>query len=69
VIVAGRKSPFSLYREDYASFGQMDIYDQTDAEGFINLFGLPLKVEALLALEGRMVSEYAQPDYALFKRD
>ncbi len=69
VIIAGRKSPFSLYREDYASFGQMDIYDQTDAEGFINLFGLPLKVEALLALEGRKTSEYAQPDYALFKRD
>ncbi len=69
VIIAGRKSPFSLYREDYASFGQMDIYDQTDAEGFIHLFGLPLKVQALLALEGGETGAYAQPDYAAFKRD
>ncbi len=69
IIIAGRKSPFSLYREDYASFGQMDIYDQTDAEGFINLFGLPLKVQAMLALEGGDESEYEQPDYSQFKRD
>jgi argininosuccinate synthase len=69
VIIAGRKSPYSLYREDYASFGQMDIYDQTDAEGFINLFGLPLKVEAMLALEGGKESDYEQPDYTAFKRD
>ncbi|MBN2470428.1 MAG: argininosuccinate synthase [Anaerolineae bacterium] len=69
IIIAGRKSPYSLYREDYASFGQMDIYDQTDAEGFINLFGLPLKVEAMLALEGGDESEYDQPDYTAFKRD
>lgn len=69
IIIAGRKSPYSLYREDYASFGQMDIYDQTDAEGFINLFGLPLKVEAMLSLEGGMDSDYQQPDYSLFKRD
>ena len=69
IIVAGRKSPYSLYREDYASFGQMDIYDQTDAEGFINLFGLPLKVQAMLSLEGGDDSDYDQPDYTLFKRD
>ncbi len=69
VIVAGRKSPYSLYREDYASFGQMDIYDQTDAEGFINLFGLPLKVQALLEMEGHRESGYEQVDYGLFKRD
>jgi argininosuccinate synthase len=69
VIIAGRKSPYSLYREDYASFGQMDIYDQTDAEGFIQLFGLPLKVEAMLALEGGEESDYLQPDYTAFKRD
>ncbi|GAB4527368.1 MAG: argininosuccinate synthase [Anaerolineae bacterium] len=69
VIVAGRKSPYSLYREDYASFGQMDIYDQTDAEGFIQLFGLPMKVEAMLGIEGGGVSRYRQPDYTAFKRD
>lgn len=46
--VAGRKSPFSLYREDLATFGADVIYNQQDAEGFINLFGLPLKVQGLL---------------------
>lgn len=65
----GRKSLFSLYREDFATFGQDDVYDQKDAEGFINLFGLPLKVEALIALEGTGVSSYRQPDYSKFKRD
>ncbi|HID86711.1 MAG TPA: argininosuccinate synthase, partial [Anaerolineae bacterium] len=69
VMVVGRKSPLSLYREDYASFGQMDIYDQRDAEGFINLFGLPMKVAALLALEGKGPSPYRAPDYTRFKRD
>jgi len=48
--VVGRKSPFSLYREDYATFGKDAVYNQKDAEGFINLFGLPLKVRALVDL-------------------
>jgi argininosuccinate synthase len=48
VIVVGRKSPFSLYREDFATFGEDDVYNQKDAEGFINCFGLPLKVNAIL---------------------
>jgi argininosuccinate synthase len=69
VIVTGRKSPYSLYREDYASFGQMDIYNQQDAEGFIHLFGLPNKVEAMLAIDGEGHSYYRQPDYGKFKRD
>ncbi len=69
VIVTGRRSAKSLYREDYASFGQMDIYNQQDAEGFIHLFGLPNKVEALLALDGGGVSPYRQPDYNKIKRD
>jgi argininosuccinate synthase len=68
-IIAGRKSPFSLYREDYASFGHMDIYDQTDAEGFIRMIGLPMKVEAMLNIEGTGQSRYRQPDYTRFKRD
>ena len=51
VQVAGRRSPFSLYREDLATFGQDAVYNQKDAEGFINLFGLPLKVQALTARE------------------
>ncbi len=69
VITVGRKSPFSLYREDYASFGEEDVYDQKDAEGFIQLYGLPLKVEALLGIDGGGKSRYRQPDYSKFKRD
>jgi len=68
-MVTGRKSPYSLYREDYASFGHMDIYDQTDAKGFINMIGLPMKVEAMLNVEGTGQSRYRQPDYTRFKRD
>ena len=68
IISAGRKSPFSLYREDFATFGQEDVYDQSDAEGFIHLFGLTLKVRAL---NGLPVSgmDIPKPDYSRFKRD
>lgn len=69
IIIAGRKSPHSLYREDYASFGEEDVYNQQDAQGFIQLFGLPLKVEALLAIEGTGDTRYRTPDYSRFKRD
>jgi argininosuccinate synthase len=69
IIIAGRKSPFSLYREDYASFGEEDVYNQKDAQGFIQLFGLPLKVESLLAIDGGEESRYRKPDYSKFKRD
>jgi argininosuccinate synthase len=69
IIIAGRKSPFSLYREDYASFGEEDVYNQQDAHGFIQLFGLPLKVESLLAIDGGDESRYRRPDYSKFKRD
>ncbi len=48
ISVAGRWSEFSLYREDLATFGADAVYNQRDAEGFINLFGLPLKVQGLL---------------------
>jgi len=69
ITVAGRKSPHSLYREDYASFGEEDVYNQQDAHGFIQLFGLPLKVEAMLDIEGTGDSRYRIPDYSRFKRD
>ncbi|MBI5958339.1 MAG: argininosuccinate synthase [Chloroflexi bacterium] len=69
IILAGRKSPFSLYREDYASFGHMDIYDQQDAKGFINMIGLPMKVDAMLSIDGTGKSRYREPDYTHFKRD
>ena len=46
IIPAGMTSPYSLYSEDLATFDDSD-YDQKDAQGFINLWGLPTKVEAL----------------------
>ncbi|MDR0223338.1 MAG: argininosuccinate synthase [Oscillospiraceae bacterium] len=51
IINAGVTSPHTLYSEDFASFGEDDVYNHKDAEGFINLFGLPLKVKALLDKE------------------
>ena len=68
IISAGRKSPFSLYREDFATFGQEDVYDQSHAEGFIRLYGLSMKVRAL---NGLPVSglDMPKPDYSKFKRD
>jgi argininosuccinate synthase len=48
IIVDGRTSPNSLYWEDLATFGADTVYNQKDAEGFINLYGLPIKVQALL---------------------
>ncbi len=47
MINAGVWSPYSLYSEDLASFGESD-YDQTDSAGFINLYGLPIKVQAIV---------------------
>lgn len=45
---AGVKSDYSLYNEEYVTFGEDAVYDQKDATGFINLMGLPLKVRALM---------------------
>lgn len=49
--VAGRKAKRSLYREDLATFGEDQVYDQKDSEGFIKLLGLPLWVEAMVDKE------------------
>mgnify|MGYP000877260093 CR=1 FL=1 len=45
---AGVKSPYSLYDPELSTFSRDEVYNQRDAEGFINLFGLPLKVRALM---------------------
>jgi argininosuccinate synthase len=45
---AGVTSPYSLYSEAFATFDKDEVYNQNDAEGFINLFGLPIKVKAIL---------------------
>ncbi|CAI0446398.1 unnamed protein product [Linum tenue] len=48
VSVVGRTSPHSLYRQDISSFENGQIYDQADAAGFIRLYGLPMRVRAML---------------------
>jgi argininosuccinate synthase len=45
---AGATSPYSLYHEGFATFGHFELYDHKDAQGFIKLFGLPLKVRAMM---------------------
>jgi argininosuccinate synthase len=65
--IAGVKSPYSLYREDLATFGADQVYNQRDAEGFINLFGLPIQVEALLNLGPGAAP--AKPEEAQYMRD
>ena len=51
IIKAGTTSPYSLYNESLASFTTGDLYDHSDATGFITLFGLPLKVRAMKLME------------------
>ena len=46
ITAAGSSSPYSLYSEELSTFDEDDIYNQADAEGCINLFGLPMKVVA-----------------------
>lgn len=48
IILNGMTSDYSLYSEDFSTFDEDSVYNQKDAEGFINLFGLPIKIEALL---------------------
>ncbi len=49
LMVVSRSSPCSLYREEFATFGHSQVYDHTDAAGFIRLFGLPSKVQAMMS--------------------
>ncbi len=53
IMSAGAKSPYSLYHEGFVTFGRDEVYNQKDAEGFINLFGLPLKIRALMQQEAK----------------
>lgn len=48
IIPAGSESPYSLFSEELCTFGRDEVYNQKDAEGFINLFGLPMKVQAMM---------------------
>ena len=51
IIKAGTTSPYSLYNESLASFTTGNLYNHHDADGFITLFGLPLKVRAMKMAE------------------
>lgn len=48
IILNGMESDYSLYSQDFSTFDEDTVYNQKDAEGFINLFGLPIKIESLL---------------------
>lgn len=48
IILNGMDSEYSLYSQDFSTFDEDTVYNQKDAEGFINLFGLPIKIESLL---------------------
>jgi argininosuccinate synthase len=50
IIINSRTSPNNLYREEYATFGHSPVYDQSDAAGFIRLFGLSSKVKAMMEM-------------------
>ncbi len=52
------KSKYSLFNEDFATFGEDDVYNQSDAEGFINLFSLPMKIRAINCKENNIPSKY-----------
>ncbi len=48
IINAGVSSDYSLYNEEFATFGEDGVYDQTDSQGFVNLYALPIKVQAMM---------------------
>jgi argininosuccinate synthase len=52
-LAVASKAPASLYSEEFATFGEDDVYNQADAEGFINLFSLPLKIRAIQNLKNK----------------
>jgi argininosuccinate synthase len=53
ITIASVTSPYSLYDEEIATFSKDEVYNQKDADGFINLFGLPIKIKALADLKGK----------------
>ena len=74
-VISGMESAYSLYNKDFATFGENvdNIYNQKDAEGFINLFGLPVEVMALmkrkLATAGRKEDRLNETLGGRFSRD
>ncbi|HYK81625.1 MAG TPA: argininosuccinate synthase [Gemmatimonadales bacterium] len=62
VTVTGRESPYALYQPAYATFGKDSVYDQQDAEGFIHLYGLAIKIGAGLEAARRQQAVGAAAD-------
>ncbi|OLB55404.1 MAG: hypothetical protein AUI13_10320 [Gemmatimonadetes bacterium 13_2_20CM_2_69_23] len=60
--VAGRESPHALYQPSYATFGKDNVYNQKDAEGFIHLYGLAIKIGAGLEAVRREQDAVAAAD-------
>lgn len=54
IVPAGIDSPYGLYDHDISSFGYSDLYDHKDAEGFINLFSLPLKIKSMMEIKNNI---------------
>ena len=48
IVYAGTSSPYSLYNDELASFSDTELYNQADANGFISLLGLPMKVQGMV---------------------
>jgi len=67
IVIAGRRSPFALYDERFVTFGEDNVYQQSDAAGFIRLYGLPLRVRALKDMErsGAAIAEGERSELAL----
>lgn len=59
------KSPYSLYNEQFVTFGEDEVYNQKDAEGFINLFTLPLKIKAIMEMDQKSEGDQISEIYAL----
>ena len=59
-VPAASKSKYSLFNEAFATFGEDEVYNQHDAEGFINLFSLPMKIRAINCKENGIPSKYTE---------
>lgn len=57
IITAGSESPYSLFSEELCTFGKDEVYNQKDSEGFINLFGLPMTVQAIMKKKNKLQDE------------
>ena len=59
-VPAASKSKYSLFNEAFATFGEDEVYNQHDAEGFINLFSLSMKIRAINCKENGIPSKYTE---------